>query len=134
MDGLVECMWADPASKWDYQTPTTFFSRDNHHTQTFEHLRDVLEKQVPRETLSPGDMNPLYIEGEQTDLPINSRDLWFKLGSSSIILKDKVFPSFTFSEKGDTYLLDEEVRDGIFWNFQSNVFRIIGKKNVLPVD
>ena len=99
-----------------------------HHTQTFEHLRDVLEKQAPRETLSPGAMHPLYIEGEQPAIPINPRGLWFKLGSDSITLKDKVFPSISFSEKGDTYVLYEEVRDGIFWNFQPNFYRIIGKK------
>ncbi len=107
-------MWVGPASKWEYQTPTSFISRANHHTQTFEHLRDVLEKQAPRETLSPGAMHPLYIEGEQPAIPINPRGLWFKLGSDSITLKDKVFPSFSFSEKGDTYVLYEEVRDGIF--------------------
>ena len=64
--------------------------------------------------LSPVVMYQLHIEGEQSVIPMTPRDLWFKLGSASITLKDKVFPSFSVSEKGDTYVLDEEVRDGIF--------------------
>ena len=64
--------------------------------------------------LSPVVMYQLHIEGEQPVIPMTPRDLWFKLGSASITLKDKVFPSFSVSEKGDTYVLDEEVRDGIF--------------------
>jgi hypothetical protein len=56
-------------------------------------------------------MFPEYITGEIPPPQINGHSPWFTLTDTTPTLKRLFFPKFFDSEMGQTYVLEEEVRD-----------------------
>jgi len=105
---------AEPAFKWNRQTPRRQFSRPWHTTHLFLVLTYALTHHPrARHTVHVGSMHAIRVGSEEAHSVAPQDGLIFTLDLAPPNLRNTIFPPFLKSEQGTTYGngLREEPRD-----------------------